>query len=112
MRSFLPEGRIGTRGGITPRKTTTRTEKSSSRFLKNNVTFITFCSRLDCMNDITSSKKMENGIVVFWEEQGSSKFESFNYSELIDMKINALDLLEHPKYYKVDGNAHKIVARY
>ncbi len=89
-----------------------RAEQSTSRFLKDNQTCITSCSRLDCMNDITSSKKMENGIVVFWDEQGTRKFESFNYGELIDMKINALDLLEHPKYYKVDGNAHKIVARY
>jgi hypothetical protein len=64
------------------------------------------------MNDITSSKKMENGIVVFWQEQGKDKFESFNYSELIDMKINALDLLEHPKSYKVDGNAHRLSASY
>ena len=48
------------------------------------------------MHDIVSSKKMENGIVVFWDDSGGKKFESFNYSELIDMKINALDLLERP----------------
>jgi hypothetical protein len=55
---------------------------------------------------------MENGIVVFWEVDGSKKFESFNYEELIDMKINALDLLDHPKVYKVDADAHKIKASY
>ena len=62
------------------------------------------------MYDIVSSKKMENGIVVFWNEQGEKKYESFNYSELIDMKINALDLLERPKSYKVDTAAHIIIA--
>ena len=58
------------------------------------------------MQDIASSKKMENGIVVFWEENGEKKSESFNYIELVDMKINALDLLERPKSYKVDKPAH------
>ena len=61
------------------------------------------------MNDIVSSKKMENGIVVFWMEKDEKKNDSFNYSELIDMKINALDLLEHPKSYKVDVPAHKLI---
>ena len=42
------------------------------------------CSRLrfDCMHDVVSSKKMENGIVVFWDEKGEKEYESFNYSEL------------------------------
>ena len=63
------------------------------------------------MHDITNSKKMENGIVVFWEEKGEKKNESFNYMELIDMKINALDLLDHPKSYKVDKDAHKLMSK-
>ena len=63
------------------------------------------------MHDITSSKKMENGIVVFWEEKGEKKYESFNYQELIDMKINALDLLDKPKSYKVDKAAHKLIVK-
>ncbi|MGA2121299.1 MAG: hypothetical protein ABSG49_04555 [Methanoregula sp.] len=63
------------------------------------------------MQDIVSSKKMENGIVVFWVESGEKKNESFNYSELIDMKINALDLLDRPKSYKVDKDAHTIISK-
>ncbi|MGA2912302.1 MAG: hypothetical protein ABSE07_02170 [Methanoregula sp.] len=63
------------------------------------------------MQDIIGSKKMENGIVVFWEEKGKKKDESFNYAELIDMKINALDLLDHPKSYKVDSAAHVIISK-
>jgi hypothetical protein len=61
------------------------------------------------MHDITSSRKMENGIVVFWEEAGQRKSESFNYGELVDMKVNALDLLDRPKSYKVDMKARKVV---
>jgi hypothetical protein len=63
------------------------------------------------MHDIVSSRKMENGIVVFWDEKGEKKYESFNYSELIDMKINALDLLDRPKSYKVDKSAHAIIVK-
>jgi hypothetical protein len=63
------------------------------------------------MQDITSSKKMENGIVVFWEEKGEKKYESFNYAELVDMKINALDLLDRPKSYKVDKAAHTLISK-
>ncbi len=63
------------------------------------------------MQDIVSSKKMENGIVVFWEDKGEKKSESFNYQELVDMKINALDLLDRPKSYKVDKAAHRLIVK-
>jgi hypothetical protein len=63
------------------------------------------------MYDITASKKMENGIVVSWDEAGKKKFESFNYQELLDMKINALDLLDRPMSYKVDMKARLIVSK-
>ena len=52
------------------------------------------------MYDVVSSKKMENGIVVFWIENGVMKNESFNYQELLDMRINALDLLERAGFYR------------
>ena len=63
------------------------------------------------MQNILNSKRMENGIVVFWEEKGEQKSDSFNYSELIDMKINALDLLDRPKSYKVDTAARLIISQ-
>lgn len=63
------------------------------------------------MHDIIGSKKMENGIVVFWLEGGASKYESFNYQELLDMKINALDLLDRPASYKIDKAARTIVVK-
>ena len=63
------------------------------------------------MYDIEESKKMENGIVVFYLQKGGKKFESFNYQELIDQKINALDFLDHPHRYSVDIDAHNIYAK-
>jgi len=52
---------------------------------------------------------MENGIVVFWMERGVKKNDSFNYAELIDMKINAGDLLNQPTSYKIDKEGRKLV---
>ena len=63
------------------------------------------------MQDIVSCRKMENGIVVFWNEKGEKKNDSYNYEELIDMRINALDLLASPKGYKVDPEAHRIIMK-
>jgi hypothetical protein len=83
----------------------------NSPFLKHAATFIIPCSSSDFMQDIVSTRKMENGIVVFYDEKDEKKYESFNYEELIDMKINALDLLDRPKSYKLDKAAHKLVAR-
>jgi hypothetical protein len=66
---------------------------------------------MENMYDIESSKKMENGIVVFYQQKGEKKNESFNYQELIDLKINALNLLEHPHRYSVDSEIHKVYAK-
>jgi hypothetical protein len=63
------------------------------------------------MQTVVSSKKMENGVVVFLEADGKLKSEAFNYEELVDMKINALDLLDNPNAYKVDKEAHKLVMK-
>jgi hypothetical protein len=67
--------------------------------------------RMESIQKIASSKKMENGIVVFWNEKGDKKYDSFNYSELIDMKINALDLLDHPASYQIDVEGHKLIVK-
>jgi hypothetical protein len=63
------------------------------------------------MHDIKASKKMENGIVVSFEVDGRNRFESFNYQELLDLKINALDLLDRPMSYRIDAGARKIVSK-
>ncbi len=66
---------------------------------------------MKCMHDIVKTRKMENGIACYFGESGKEKFESFNYNELIDMKINALDLLDDPKNYAVDPASHRIVMK-
>lgn len=54
---------------------------------------------------------MENGIVVFWEINADMKYESFNYQELQDMGINALDLLDRPTSYRIDTDKHTIAVK-
>ena len=63
------------------------------------------------MKDIAKTRKMENGIAVYYMEENQLKQESFNYSELIDLKINALDLLEDPKAYQVDLEKHQVAMK-
>jgi len=63
------------------------------------------------MYDIKASKKMGNGVLISYEENGMNKFESYNFQEFIDMKINLLDLLDRPMSYRVDPAAHMIVSK-
>lgn len=63
------------------------------------------------MKEIVASRRMENGVAVFYEDHEGKKYESFNFSELIDLKINALDLLEHPGGYQVDPSTHQLVMK-
>jgi hypothetical protein len=63
------------------------------------------------MKDIVSTRKMENGIACYYGQAGREEMESFTYSELIDMKINALDLLEDPKNYGIDEKTRKVVMK-
>jgi hypothetical protein len=63
------------------------------------------------MKDIVKTRKMENGVAVYYMEGNEIKQESFNYSELIDLKINALDLLEDPKAYQEDLEKHRVAMK-
>ena len=81
------------------------------RFSFRQILSYAFATEQKSMNDIVGGKKMENGIVVFFMEKNEKKYESFNYAELVDMKINALDLLERPKSYKVDVPGHKLIVQ-
>jgi len=60
------------------------------------------------MQKIESSKKYPNGIQVFWTDEGKELTDFFPYEELIDMKINAFDLLKNPAIYRIDAKKHKI----
>lgn len=63
------------------------------------------------MDEITMTKKMENGVAVYYGPKANLYFESFNYSELIDLEINALDLLKNPDGYLLDREKRQVVMR-
>ncbi|HTY14850.1 MAG TPA: hypothetical protein VMC42_04015 [Methanoregulaceae archaeon] len=60
------------------------------------------------MYDVTSAKKMENGVIVYYDSKETREYESFSYEELIDQKINALDMIQNPGMYSIDSGAHKL----
>jgi hypothetical protein len=60
------------------------------------------------MEPITVTKKYQNGVEVFWTDAGKEVSDFFPYEELIEMKINAFDLLGNPKIYRIDIKNHRI----
>ena len=60
------------------------------------------------MKEIADSRKVEGGIEVFWDDAGKRKHEIFSYEKLIEIKINALDLLDNPSFYKIDEEHYTI----
>ncbi len=60
------------------------------------------------MHKIESCTKYQNGIQIFWTEEEKKFADFFPYEELIDMKINVLDLLKNPAIYRIDVKNHKI----
>ena len=63
------------------------------------------------MHDIINSKKMDDGIIVVWNENGLIKDRLFTYQELIDTKINAADLVDRPMLYKIDMSLNTYVIK-
>lgn len=60
------------------------------------------------MEQIISSKKYRNGIQVLWPGAGKDRNDFFSFEELVDQKINALDLLNNPRLYRINIPGHRI----
>jgi len=60
--------------------------------------------------EIVSSEREDYGLNLTRKEKGAKKVDFFTYSELVDMKIIVLDLIEHPGFYRIDGKRRKILA--
>ena len=60
------------------------------------------------MQKIESSKKYQNGLQVFWSGAEGDSNDFFTYDELIDQRINVLDLLNNPAIYRIDPDTHRI----
>ena len=60
------------------------------------------------MQQITGSKKYPDGIRVFWSDAEHEAGDFFSFDDLVEQKINALDLLNNPRLYRVNTTSHKI----
>jgi len=60
------------------------------------------------MQQITGSKKYQNGIQVFWTDKETDLSDFFSYEDLIDQRVNAFDLLKNPRIYQMNTASHKI----
>ena len=63
------------------------------------------------MQRITASERLPGGITVYWEEKGEEMETSFSFMELIDRRINSLDLLENPTKYVFDEDSGALVMK-
>jgi len=59
------------------------------------------------MEQIEKSKKFQNGIQVFWSGADNS-MDFFTYDELVEQRINALDLLNNPGIYLINPADHRL----
>jgi hypothetical protein len=60
------------------------------------------------MYQLSGSKRLADGVNVFWMEGGEEQNLYLTFSQMVDMKLNALDILDHPKNYQIDPKKKKI----
>src|SRR5512136_427327 len=60
------------------------------------------------MHHIERSQQHPGGVLVSWSDAGKEASEVYSYEDLVDQKINALDLLNNPDKYSVNPAGHKI----
>ena len=60
------------------------------------------------MQQITSSKKYQDGVLRIPGDAGKDVNDFFSYEDLVDQKINAFDLLMHPGICRIYPDLHRI----
>ena len=61
------------------------------------------------MQKILKSERCGDGVNVAWKKAGKETTSYFSFTQLIDMKVNALDLIEHPASWGMDEKTGKVV---
>lgn len=61
------------------------------------------------MQKIVKTERCGDGVNVIWKKAGKETTSYFSFTQLIDMEVNALDLLEHPQSWGMDEKAGKVV---
>ncbi len=60
------------------------------------------------MQKIQRTERFGDGVSVVWEKEGMEMTSYFSFTELIDMQVNALDILNTPGNYGIDEKTGKI----
>ena len=63
------------------------------------------------MQRLTASERLPGGITVYWDQAGEDMEASFSFMELVDRRVNSLDLLEHPTKYVFDEGSGALVLK-
>jgi hypothetical protein len=63
---------------------------------------------LEYMQQILKTERRGDGVEVVWREDKREMNSYFSFTQLIDMRVNALDILENPGNYGIDENTGKI----
>ena len=63
------------------------------------------------MQRLTASERLPGGITVYWEQAGNEMETSFSFMELVDRRVNSLDLLEHPTKYVFDEDSGHLLLK-
>ena len=61
------------------------------------------------MQKILSTERCGDGVNVVWGKAGKETTSYFSFTQLIDMRVNALDLIEHPASWGMDEKSGKVV---
>jgi hypothetical protein len=60
------------------------------------------------MEKILRTGRIGDGVSVVWEKDGKEMTSYFSFAELIEMKLNALDVLNTPGNYGIDEKTGQI----
>ncbi|MDD1669618.1 MAG: hypothetical protein LUO97_07440 [Methanomicrobiales archaeon] len=60
------------------------------------------------MQQILRTERLGDGVNVVWEKAGKEMTSYFSFTQLIDMRVNALDILNTPGNYGIDEKTGKV----
>jgi hypothetical protein len=83
-----------------------------SHLLNRPATFIfQRCANPSPMQRLTASERLPGGITVYYAMGDEEMEASFSFMELIDRRINSLDLIENPRKYQYDEDSGALILK-
>jgi hypothetical protein len=61
------------------------------------------------MQKIMRTERCGDGVNVVWKKAGKETTTYLSFTQLIDMQVNALDLLQHPGSWGMDEKMGKVI---